>query len=54
MVGAGVPSGSILRPLLFLTFINDIADERDSTARLFSDDTSLIKLSSPCREIETF
>ena len=38
---AGVPEGSILEPLLFLIFINDIVNEIGSCIRLFADHTSL-------------
>ena len=35
------PQGSILVPLLFLLFINDIVNEIHAYIRLFADDTSL-------------
>ena len=44
MVSSGVPHGSILGPLLFLLYINDIVDNINCDIRLFADDTSLFSI----------
>ena len=49
---AGVPQGSVLGPLFFLVYVDDIIDNLLSITRLFADDTSLTFTSSNLADLE--
>ena len=42
-VTSGIPQGSVLGPILFVIYINDMPDHVDSEAYLFADDTKVYK-----------
>ena len=48
-VTSGIPQGSVLGPVLFLVYINDLPDELNCLKKLFADDG---KVYSPIRNIQ--
>ena len=44
MVTSGVPQGSVLGPVLFLAYINDITTGVRSSMRLFADDSKVYRI----------
>ena len=53
---SGVPQGSILGPILFLLYVNDIPSIVSSTAKMFADDTKLycpVKTIDDCQQLQS-
>ena len=52
---SGVPQGTVLGPLMFLTYINDITLDLTSQMKLFADDALLfhpIKSETDCKSLQ--
>ena len=54
MVKSGVPRGTIIGPILFLIYVNDITDNINSTVKPFADDTKTYRvINDPRRDATT-
>jgi retron-type reverse transcriptase len=51
-VTSGVPQGSVLSPLLFLAYVNDIWRNTESNIRLFADDCVIYRKINDCSDID--
>ena len=51
-VTSGVPQGLVLRPLLFVLYINDVAETIRCKLGIFADDTKIYSIINSVRDVE--
>ena len=49
-VKSGIPQGTVLRPILFVIFMNDLTDNLTSMTKLFADDTKVYSEVNNCKD----
>ena len=49
---SGVPQGSVLGPLLFILYVNDITDSLKSTLEMFAGDSKLYRIIKTPKDVE--
>ena len=49
-VKSGIPQGTVLGPILFVIFVNDLTDDLTSMTKLFADDTKVYRGVNNCED----